>query len=527
MEVREATFVRLLEESQPDGSFDGAIMCGRDVNQDILRGVVAFEGRDSADYTGLAMTVTLSILYSGRNSDPGVIRVQRILRTAVGGALGYGNVGLNWNHYTVADDWTVPGCGGADTDYDPTDAADSNYPAIDNVWQEWDVTQQFLASGTQYAALVKSYAEPTATPPDFNRADYETGAYLLPRLSISGLLIAPTNVAVADRGKGRVRVSWTKNGAASGYQIFRGGTNTPTQLVATVGDVALYDDAVMPGLWYYRVKAISDDWDASPYSSAVDVTTTAPPPFRLDLGNGLVAGVRSSESIQIMEHSGLEAPGIELPIVQNSILDGGTLGDSRSEARRITLLLQFLSGAAPTRYELAALFTPGVQRYLTSPRGWMPYYVEMIGFPDANPATRPLRLSLSLLSPYGCPLGGPLLETAALGSLSFPSRSDVRCPCVITATMPANGTAVRITTPEGITTLTRAVHTNDVIIIDSETFIVTDGGVNALADFDTTGVWPWLVPGSNDVTAEVLTASGYAYAPFTVAWKPRLMGFMT
>lgn len=121
---------------------------------------------------------------------------------------------------------------------------------------------------------------------------------------------------------------------------------------------------------------------------------------RLDFGNGIVAGGTSRDAVRILAHSGLWGPDVENNVIENSVLDGGRFGGSRAMMRRVTVRLEF---ARLTRRQVAAAFTPGVLRTMSTERGTLPYYVEVP--PDFEPLRAVVRCTVSMVSPQAYPLG--------------------------------------------------------------------------------------------------------------------------
>jgi hypothetical protein len=243
----------------------------------------------------------------------------------------------------------------------------------------------------------------------------------------------------------------------------------------------------------------------------------------LNFGNGVVAGGKSTDSTRVEDFSGLDCPDVELADSENAVLDGGAISGSRSKMRRMTVKLDFAD--AYTRYEVAQLFTPGVLRTMTSPRGSIPYYVDVPpSFTTSNLTGRPVAV-ISMLSTLAYPQGIEESESLASGSGTFPSRSDVPCGCELTITIPTGGgSEVTITTAAGDTVLDGTFVAGEVLVVDSigSTRTVVYDGVNALSMFDRTTPFPELSAG--DATVTVLC--GTTPAATECVWRPNLMGLV-
>lgn len=136
----------------------------------------------------------------------------------------------------------------------------------------------------------------------------------------------------------------------------------------------------------------------------------------LDFGNGITGGGRYGDGCDchIAAHSGLEYPELQVPLRENAILDGGSLGTTRANARRITVLLDFTS--TWTRNQVAAAFGPGVTRTLTGTRGSIAYTVEAFSFPKASRVGR-VTASVTMLCEWAYPRAATITleDTGQLG----------------------------------------------------------------------------------------------------------------
>lgn len=116
----------------------------------------------------------------------------------------------------------------------------------------------------------------------------------------------------------------------------------------------------------------------------------------LDFGNGVIAGGSATDAVCIKGHSGLEYPALEVRGAENAVLDGGTIGSTRAGMRRMSVALDFKT---MTRRQIAAAFSPGVERVLSSPDARsIPYFIERVGFEHENLTTRPVSCALTLLA---------------------------------------------------------------------------------------------------------------------------------
>lgn len=343
-----------------------------------------------------------------------------------------------------------------------------------------------------------------------------------PYLALTGSLAAPTNLAATPGAAGAVVLTWTKTTGATGYRVYHGGTDTPTTLLAEVGDVATYSTVAEVGVHYYRVVAICTGWDASAYSAAASATVVTTPPVSLNFGNGVVAGGHSTDSVRIKGHSGIEFPDVDLPSDENSLLDGGVVWGSRAKMRRMTVALDF--GESMTRREIAAAFAPTEERLLTSARASIPYWVERLSFGREN-LNDPQTVSLTMLSSDAYPEGTEHEELDLGPGVSFETYSEVDCWPVVTVTADASGQVLTVTSDAGLTTVSAVdasgtIDASSVVVIDSTEHSVTVDGVDRLDWFDRSGVWPKLSAGSNSITAALDGAEVVA----DVEWRPRLLG---
>jgi hypothetical protein len=120
----------------------------------------------------------------------------------------------------------------------------------------------------------------------------------------------------------------------------------------------------------------------------------------LDLGNGIIAYAKGTGAYRLQPgHSGLEYPTVDVPVTENAVLDGAAIGSSRSRGRRMVLPL-WIRGM--TRQQIAAAFSPGVERTITSAIGSMPYYVEDCIFNSTALATAQ-EVRVAIVSPLAYP----------------------------------------------------------------------------------------------------------------------------
>lgn len=130
----------------------------------------------------------------------------------------------------------------------------------------------------------------------------------------------------------------------------------------------------------------------------------------IDLGNGVVVYTRPTQGQACLEqgHYGLRVPEFEVPVTEYGARDGGTVGTTRANARHMRLSIAH--PALWTEAEIRRLFTPGVQRIISTPLGTMPYYVEGLSFPDSLWEGQ-YRFGLNIVSPLAYPRGA--LEAVA------------------------------------------------------------------------------------------------------------------
>lgn len=411
-----------------------------------------------------------------------------------------------WTNYADATGWTTAGCGDATTDYTATHAVAST---TTGAGYSMDIAT-LMADESDDLFIVRLHTSSGSPVVDRSASS--------PRIVYEGTLDTPTNLTVTDNGDGTISLAWTDKEAPDYWEVYRGGVTDPTNLINTT-ETNGYTDAVMPGVYYYRIRAYSTAFGHSSYTASVLVEATGTPTFGLSFGNGLTAGGRSTDFPRIVDHSGMDAPEVEIGAVENGVLDGGTIGASRGKMRRITLLLDF--GAGYDRYAVAQLFTPGILRILSSPRGWIPYYVESLSFTSSRLVGDPTRVSVTMVSPYAYPIAAKETVNLTGAATTFPSYSDVDAPGTFTIVVPASSTAIVLTTDGGTTTLNGTYTLADVIVIDSDAHTVTLNGANALDDFDRTGDWPMI--GAN-VASVTCIADATDDCALTVEWNPRLMG---
>ena len=135
--------------------------------------------------------------------------------------------------------------------------------------------------------------------------------------------------------------------------------------------------------------------------------------MELDYGNGYVAGGKSTDAIRIKAHSGLEFPGVDQPIENNAVLDGGVFGAGHLPARLMSVRQDFGDGS--TRAQIAAAFSPGVTRTLTSDNGTsLAYRVLDLIFNSQNLTGTP-DVTVVMGSDLACPEGATLTASIAGG----------------------------------------------------------------------------------------------------------------
>lgn len=124
----------------------------------------------------------------------------------------------------------------------------------------------------------------------------------------------------------------------------------------------------------------------------------------IDLGNGMVVYTRpvAGEACLEQGHYGLRVPEFDVPVTEHGARDGGTVGTTRASARHMRLSIAH--PAKWTEAEIRRLFTPGVQRVISTPLGSMPYYVESLSFPDSLWEGQ-YRFGVNIVSPMAYPRG--------------------------------------------------------------------------------------------------------------------------
>lgn len=126
----------------------------------------------------------------------------------------------------------------------------------------------------------------------------------------------------------------------------------------------------------------------------------------IDFGNGVTASTDLADGLPlIVSASGHDVPDVDVPVAENGLLDGGVVGTPHVNARRMTF--RVYHNATWTRFALMRLFTPGVERTISSTRGSMPYYVERLSFPDP-PAQSEVEFIVSIVSSLAYPEGSTL-----------------------------------------------------------------------------------------------------------------------
>jgi hypothetical protein len=133
----------------------------------------------------------------------------------------------------------------------------------------------------------------------------------------------------------------------------------------------------------------------------------------LDFSNGFIAYARTTGDVRLLpDHTGLTYPAVELPVSENAVLGGASIGTARAKARRMAVPLYF---RVSTRAAIAAAFFPGVERTVSSALGSMPYYVEDVVFRSLN-LKGPQVVTVVIVSPLAYPEGPvALAEIAASG----------------------------------------------------------------------------------------------------------------
>ena len=128
----------------------------------------------------------------------------------------------------------------------------------------------------------------------------------------------------------------------------------------------------------------------------------------IDYGNGYIAYARTTGDVRLRPgHSGLLFPTVEVPVAENAVMDGATIGTTRARGRRSVHPLYFRTA---TRAAIAAAFSPGVERTMTTAIGSMPYYVEDVVFVSAN-LKGPQDVRVVCVSPLAYPEGDTLTAT--------------------------------------------------------------------------------------------------------------------
>lgn len=123
----------------------------------------------------------------------------------------------------------------------------------------------------------------------------------------------------------------------------------------------------------------------------------------LDFGNGIATDDVTSG---IGEPStGLDVPEFEVPVNENAVFDGGSIGGSRTKCRR--MVIQVIHEKVWTRRQIMRAFTPGKERVISSALGSMPYFVEDLIFP-LNMEEAEREFTVVIVSPLAYPRGGVL-----------------------------------------------------------------------------------------------------------------------
>lgn len=261
----------------------------------------------------------------------------------------------------------------------------------------------------------------------------------------------------------------------------------------------------------------------------------------LNFGNGVLAGGSSRDAVRLVDHSGLDYPDVDVPINENAVVDGGSVGRARAKTRRMSVKLDFKRSGL-TRAEVTRLFPPGAVRQLSSARGAMPYYVDgAVGFESPSIVGAAGKVTVPMVSPLAYPLAAQrLVDTGTTGGATFPlsfplgfdvmnsptsnsivveSGGDVASLPLIIATLETSVSSLSVLVAGRTTTIVGALSAGDVVAIDSAAKTVTVNGVNRLSWFDREGRWPVLLPGLNEVSTDVLSR-------IVVSWAPRVMGLL-
>jgi hypothetical protein len=235
------------------------------------------------------------------------------------------------------------------------------------------------------------------------------------------------------------------------------------------------------------------------------------------LGNGILAGPSARDSVRISDHSGFDGPEYAVGVVEGSSTDGGRITGSRSKSRRPVVKLTFPSSY--TRSAIAALFPPRTERVLWTSRGWLPYYVEGLNF--TSPRLRGAQtVVVSMVSGEAYAASARLSDSIS-GPDVVDSESEVAVPVRMTVTLPADTNGVTLRTANGITVVSTAMTTGQVLVVDSEEHTVTLNGTDALSAFSESYEWPKLGAGESGVVA--YTALGVSCS-VVLEWTPKRLG---
>lgn len=268
----------------------------------------------------------------------------------------------------------------------------------------------------------------------------------------------------------------------------------------------------------------------------------------LDFGNGFTAGGRSSDTVRIIEHSGLDFPELSVALFENSNIDGGRIGATRSKCRRMMVVLEF---ATATKDQVAAAFMPVIrnifdpigQRLLTSHHAsgdrFITYHVEALSFLSVNENT-PLRAQVSLISKNAYAYGTAIASDWVGGTQTFTVVGNAPAPLKVDVEAPAAGDPddirillddTSITNPYRDTYITGPWTATQLVQVESETFEVITDGNNGIARFARTNEWwPEVRPGAYDNVLKVYFGStqvnGSTVGRMRYSYKPQWLGLI-